>query len=122
MGRAHEIKLEALRKAVAYLGSQNELARRSGVSQSTIATYIIGRSKTIRDDVWDKLEPHLRKHMPSAESAAKPDSEDTAAMFSHREHVLVEAFRSLDPAAQAGVLACLLTGKPSCAKPRESNH
>ena len=112
MPRTHEIELEALRKAVAALGSQNELSRRSGVPQCYISRYLSGTVKHIRDDVWDKLEPHLRKYMPSAESAAKPTNLET---FSHREHVLVEAFRTLDPAAQSSVLSCLLSGKPACA-------
>ena len=120
MPRTHDIELDALRKAVAALGSQNELSRRSGVPQCNIANYLSGRNKHIRDDVWDKLEPHLRKYMPSAESAAKPAGNELAIKVSPKEHVLVEAFRTLDSAAQSSVLSCLLSGKPVCANSRPS--
>lgn len=119
MPRAHKIELDALRKAVAALGSQNELSRRSGVPQGYITKYLSGSIKTIRDDVWDKLEPHLRKYMPSAESAAKPAG-TLGIEVSPKEYVLMEAFRTLDPAAQSSVLSCLLSGKPACANSRPS--
>ena len=123
---------------MAYLGSQSELARRSGVSQSTIATYIIGRSKNIRDDVWDKLEPHLRRFMPSevARSAPNPESSlerdapatlapapatpATPPALSAKEQVMLEAFRELGSEEQKSVLSCLLSGKPVCANSRPS--
>jgi transcriptional regulator with XRE-family HTH domain len=133
MRRAH-IEIEALRKAVAYLGSQSELARRSGVPQGYITKYLSGMVKTISDDVWDKLEPHLRRFMPSDAGGASrpapnpesiperpaPATPAPSAALSAKEQVLVEAFRELGSEEQKSVLACLLSGKPACAYTRPS--
>lgn len=53
----------AIRKAVDELGSQQELARRSGVSYKNISKYINNGVKNIRENAWDKLTPFIAKYL-----------------------------------------------------------
>jgi len=60
-----EILLSALFKAVEAYGSQASFAKKAEVDQSLISRYIKKEVKSIDDENWEKLEPHLKKYMPS---------------------------------------------------------
>ena len=55
--------IDALNKAIIAAGSQNEFYLHSGVSQQNISGYLSGKTKTIKDDTWVKLEPFIRPYL-----------------------------------------------------------
>lgn len=57
--------LDALRRAVDDLGSQSELARRSGVGQATISAILNPKNqdRMVLDSILDQLAPFCQKYM-----------------------------------------------------------
>ena len=54
----------AIKMTVEELKSQAELARKCGVHKSFINKYITGKVKTLEMEMFFKLYPHIRKHLP----------------------------------------------------------
>jgi len=55
----------AIKMTVEELDSQAVLARKCGISQSFIHNYLSGKVKTMEINMFFKLYPHIRKHLPS---------------------------------------------------------
>ncbi len=53
---------KAINKTVDELGSQTELAKRTGIKQQNLSSYISG--KTAKIDMWEELEPFIRHNLP----------------------------------------------------------
>jgi hypothetical protein len=56
---------EAMRNASDRLGSNDALAKATGLTGATIGRYRSGRIRIIKDDAWDRLEPVLRPFLRS---------------------------------------------------------
>ncbi len=53
---------KAINKTVDELGTQTELAKRTGIKQTNISKYISGQTAKI--DMWEELEPFIRHNLP----------------------------------------------------------
>ena len=56
---------EAIAKTVDEMGSQRALSMQTGVSTQNISKYLTERIKTIREDAWKKMYPHIVRWLPS---------------------------------------------------------
>lgn len=65
--------VEAIMRAIDTLGSQSELARRSGISQSTINSIINPKEprQFVLDSVLEKLMPFISPYMAGSETILK---------------------------------------------------
>lgn len=55
----------AIKMTVEELDSQAELARKCGVHKSFINNYLSGKVKTMEINMFFRLYPHIKKHLPS---------------------------------------------------------
>lgn len=62
--KINEIILKAIKAAVSDLGSQVELAERSGLPKQHINQYISGKVKGINKGTWAQLYPNIKKYLP----------------------------------------------------------
>jgi hypothetical protein len=53
----------ALREAVDHAESQNTFAKKVGIDSGAITRYLNGKTKSIKDDEWEKLKPFLSPHL-----------------------------------------------------------
>ncbi|MDD5596958.1 MAG: hypothetical protein PHV82_03370 [Victivallaceae bacterium] len=59
-----KIVQQAIQNAVNKLGSQDELAKKTGVLQKDISRYISGKGKSFTPQAWGNLYKYIREFLP----------------------------------------------------------
>ncbi|MCX6983763.1 MAG: hypothetical protein NT118_03280 [Lentisphaerae bacterium] len=64
MGEIQQIRY-AIGKVVIDLKSQAELCRRADIDKSNLHKFLIGKVKTMELEMFFRLYPHIKKHLPN---------------------------------------------------------
>lgn len=89
--------LKALHRTVEGFGSPEEFANKANVNITTIANYLSRKTKSIKDDTWEKIYPHIKPYLPK-NGEAKGDH--LTGHLTSDQKILLDAFVELPRALQ----------------------
>jgi transcriptional regulator with XRE-family HTH domain len=84
--------LKALHRTVEGFGSPEEFAEKANVSINTIANYLSRKTRSIKDDTWEKIYPHVKPYLPKSDE--EKGSHLTGNLTSDQK-ILLDAFVEL---------------------------
>lgn len=89
--------VKALNKGIEGMGSKSRFARKANVSANTLRKYLNRKTKSVKDETWDKIYPFIKSHLSqkSNKSALYKSGNLTS-----DEKVLLDAFTELPPEIQ----------------------
>ena len=60
----YEAQIQAIRKYCSKRGKESELARLSGVAQTTINRHLSGELASMSHEIWMKIQPYVKAYLP----------------------------------------------------------
>jgi hypothetical protein len=84
--------LKALNRTIEGFGSKEEFANKANVNITTLGNYLSRKTRSIKDDTWEKIYPHVKPYLPKNNEAK---GGHLAGHLTSDQKILLDAFVEL---------------------------